>query len=214
MASLEFEVLGARAQPYAAVPTIIFTLKVTEASGYYVHACALRAQIMIEPQRRTYDSADHDRLYELFDDPKRWGTTLKPFLWCHTGIIIPRFEGTTEFELPMVCTYDFEVAGNKYLHSIRDGEIPLQFLFAGTFFTNGDNDTGFAAEPVGWNKDRGFRMPVQVWRDAMDMYFPNSGWIRARKETIDMSTKYKVSKALPTWEDTIESLLKQAGEDI
>jgi hypothetical protein len=214
MSSLDFEILEARAQNYAAVPTIMFRTRITEASGGYVHACALRAQIMIEPQRRAYKADDHDRLYELFDDPKRWGTTLKPFLWTHTGIVVPRFEGTTEIDLPMMATYDFEVAGNKYLHSLRDGEVPLQFLFAGTFFTNGDNGTGFAAEPVGWNKDRAFKMPVSVWRDCMDMYFPNSGWIRARKETIDSLTKYKVSKALPTWEDTIEALLKQAGEDV
>lgn len=212
MGSLDFEILGARAQNYAAVPTIMFSIRITEASGAYVHACALRAQIMIEPQRRTYDSTDHERLYELFDEPKRWGQTLKPFLWTHTGIVVPRFEGTTEIDLPMTCTYDFEVAGNKYLHSVRDGEIPLQFLFAGTFFTNGDS--GFAAEPVGWNKDRAFRMPAQVWHDCMDMYFPNSGWIRARRETIDLLTKYKVAKALPTWEDTIEALMKQAGEDV
>lgn len=214
MSSLDFEVLGARVLPYAAVPTIMFTLRITEASGYRVHACALRAQIMIEPQRRSYDNVDHDRLYELFDDPKRWGTTLKPFLWTHIGVVVPAFDGTTEIDLPMTCSYDFEVAGNKYLHSVRDGEIPLQFLFAGTFFTNGDNDTGFAAEPVGWNKDRSFRMPAKVWRDCMDMYFPNSGWIRAHKETMDLLTKYKVSKALPTWDDTIEALLKQAGEDV
>lgn len=212
MSSLDFEILEARAQNYAAVPTIMFKTRVTEASGAYVHALALRAQIMIEPQRRPYDSTEQDRLYELFDDPKRWGTTLKPFLWTHTGVVVPRFEGTTEFDLPMMATYDFEAAGNKYLHSVRDGEIPLQFLFAGTFFTNGDN--GFAAEPVGWNKDRSFRMPARVWHECMDMYFPNSGWIRARKETIDLLTKYKVSKALPTWEDTIEALLKQAGEDV
>lgn len=214
MSSLDFEVLSARVQEYAAVPTILFKLKITEASGYYVHALALRAQIMIEPQRRSYDSVDHDRLYELFDDPKRWGTTLKPFLWTHTGIVVPRFDGTTEVDLPMTCSYDFEVAGNKYLHSVREGEIPLQFLFAGTFFTNGDNDTGFAAEPVGWNKDRAFRMPAKVWHDCMDMYFPNSGWIRASRQTMDLLTKYKVKKALPTWEDTIEALLKQAGEDV
>ncbi len=131
MSSLDFEVLGARAQPYAAVPTILFKIRITETSGYYVHAVALRAQIMIEPQRRSYNSEDHDRLYELFDDPKRWGTTLKPFLWTHTGIVVPRFDGTIEVDLPMTCTYDFEVAGNKYLHSLRDGEVPLQFLFAG-----------------------------------------------------------------------------------
>jgi hypothetical protein len=217
MSSLDFEVLGARAEPYAAVPTIMFTIRVTEAAGYYVHALALRAQIMIEPQKRNYDSGEHDRLWELFDDPKRWGQTLKPFLWTHTSIVVPRFDGTTEFDLPMVCTYDFQVAGNKYLHCVRDGDIPLQFLFAGTFFTNGDNDSlnhGFAAEPVGWNKDRSFKMPARVWRDAMDLYFPNSGWIRARKETIDQLMKYKVKMCLPTWEDTIEALLKQAGEDI
>jgi Family of unknown function (DUF6084) len=212
MSSLDFEILGARALPYAAVPTIMFSIRATEVSGDYVHACALRAQIMIEPQKRNYNSDEHERLYELFDEPKRWGQTLKPFLWTHTGVVIPRFDGTTEFDLPMVCTYDFEVAGNKYLHSVRDGDIPLQFLFSGTFFTNGEN--GFAAEPVGWNKDRSFKMPAKVWREAMDHYFPNSGWIRVRKETIDLLTKYKVSKALPTWEDAIEALLKQAGEDV
>jgi uncharacterized protein DUF6084 len=214
MSSLDFEILDARAQNYAAVPTINFRTRITEASGAYVHAVALRAQIMIEPQRRSYQGEDHDRLYELFDDPKRWGTTLKPFLWTHTEVIVPRFEGTTEIDLPMMATYDFEVAGNKYLHSVRDGDIPLQFLFSGTFFTNGDGDGGFAAEPVGWNKDRSFRMPAKLWHEVMDMYFPNSGWIRAHRETIDLLTKFKVAKALPTWDDTIEALLKQAGEDI
>jgi hypothetical protein len=48
----------------------------------------------------------------------------------------------------------------------------------------------------------------------MDMYFPNSGWIRARKETIDQLSRYKASRALPTWEDAIEALLKQAGEEV
>jgi hypothetical protein len=214
MASLNFEILHARADPYAAVPTIQFRTRVAEASGAYVHAVALRVQIMIEPQRRAYGGEDHGRLYELFDDPKRWGSTLKPFLWTHTGIVVPSFEGTTEFDLPMMATYDFEVAGNKYLHALRDGEVPLQFQFAGTFFTTGETGKGFAAEPVGWDKDRSFRMPVQVWRDCMDQYFPNGGWIRAHTEVIDRLTRYKVEKALPTWEDTFEALLKQAGEDI
>lgn len=212
MGSLEFEVLGARPERYAAVPTIMFRIRMKEASGAYVHAVALRVQIMIEPQRRSYAGEDHERLYELFDDPKRWGTTLKPFLWTHTGIVVPQFEGSTEIDLPMTATYDFEVAGNKYLHSLRDGEVPLQFLFAGTFFTNGETGTGFAAEPVGWNKDRSFRMPVQVWRDCMDQYFPNSGWIRVHRDVIDRLTKFKVHKALPTWDNTIEALLVQAGE--
>jgi hypothetical protein len=195
----------------------MFKIRLTETSGYRVHACALRAQIMIEPQKRNYNSDDHERLYELFDAPKRWGDTLKPFLWTHTSIVVPGFDATTEVDLPMTCSYDFEVAGNKYLHNVRNGDIPLQFLFAGTFFTNGDSGSpnhGFAAEPVGWNKDRAFKMPAKVWHDCMDMYYPNSGWVKAHKETIDLLTKYKVKMALPTWDDTIEALLKQAGEDV
>ena len=38
-------------------------------------------QIMIEPQRRRYDAAEEDRLFELFGETPRWGDTLRPFLW-------------------------------------------------------------------------------------------------------------------------------------
>ena len=46
--------------------------------------------------------------------------------------------GATEIDLPITCTYDFEVAAAKYLHSLDDGEIPLVLLFAGTVFTRSD----------------------------------------------------------------------------
>jgi hypothetical protein len=35
-------------------------------------------------------------------------------------------------DLPVGCTYDMEVAASKFLHAIRDGVVPLQFLFSGT----------------------------------------------------------------------------------
>ena len=212
MTSLDVKILDARAQPYAAVPTIMFKMRLTEAEGAAVHAVALRCQIMIEPQRRSYDKAEEDRLYELFDEPRRWGETLHPSLWGHTGMTVTAFEGTTEVDLPMPVTYDFEVSGTKYLHNVRDGVVPLQFMFAGTIFTRGD--TGFAAEPIGWNKDAAFQMPAKVWHDTMDLYFPNSGWLRVRRDTMDALTKYKSDRALPTWEAAFEQLLKEAGEDV
>ena len=52
------------------------------------------------------------------------------------------FTGDIEFDLPVPCTYDFDVAATKYLHSLGDGEIPLNVLFSGTVFTRGS--TGFA----------------------------------------------------------------------
>ena len=81
MTSLAFQVVGARPEPHAAVPTIMMRLRVSEATGTEVHALALRCQIRIEPQRRRYGADEEERLYELFGDTPRWGDTLRPFLW-------------------------------------------------------------------------------------------------------------------------------------
>ena len=80
---------------------------------------------MIEPQRRRYEPAEQARLVELFGEAPRWGDTLRPFLWTHVGITVTGFEATTEVDLPITCTYDFEVAAAKYLHGLDDGEIPI-----------------------------------------------------------------------------------------
>ena len=37
----------------------------------------------------------------------------------------PASPASTEVDLPVTCTYDFEVAAAKYLHALDDGEIPL-----------------------------------------------------------------------------------------
>jgi hypothetical protein len=209
MTALAFEIVGARAEPHAAVPTIIFRLKVTEPDGGAVHALALRCQIRIEPQRRRYGPDEEERLYELFGDTPLWGSSLRPFLWTHVSTTLGGFTGEAEFELPVECTYDFEVAGAKYLHALLDGEIPLLMLFSGTVFTRGES--GFSAEPVAWDREASYRLPVSVWRDVMDMYFPNSAWVRVRRDTLDDLQRYRVEQALPTWDQAFEQLLKRAG---
>jgi Family of unknown function (DUF6084) len=45
----------------------------------------------------------------------------------------------------------------------------------------------------------------------MDMYFPNSAWVRVRRDTLDDLQRYKVEQALPTWDQAFEQLLKSAG---
>lgn len=209
MTALAFEILGSHAEPHAAVPTIVFRLRVTEATGGKVHALALRCQIRIEPQRRRYGSDEEERLYELFGDTPRWGSSVRPFLWTHVSTTLGGFTGALEFDLPVECTYDFEVAGAKYLHALSGGEIPLLMLFSGTAFTQGES--GFSAEPVSWDREASYRMPVSVWRDMMDMYFPNSAWVRVRRDTLDDLQRYRAEQALPTWDQAFERLLKNAG---
>jgi hypothetical protein len=120
------------------------------------------------------------------------------------------FQTQTDIDLPLPCTYDFEVAAAKYLHALEDGEIPLVFLFSGTVFTRGTS--GFAAEPIPWHLEASYRLPVRVWRELMDQYFPNSGWLRLSRSTLDALQKFRTDRALPTWDQAIEALLKEAGQ--
>jgi hypothetical protein len=211
MTNLSFEVTGARAEAHAAVPTIMFRLRVEEADRFGVHALALRSQIRIEPQRRRYSLDEEERLYELFGDTPQWGDSLRPFLWTHVATTIGGFDGATEFDLPVECTYDFDVAGSKYLHALAEGDIPLIFLFSGTVFTRGES--GFSAQPLSWSSEASYRMPVSVWRSMMDLYFPNSSWIRIRRDTLDGLQRFRARRGLPTWDQAFEQLLKEAERD-
>ena len=213
MSAITFEVVDARAQPYAAQPTIAMRLRVTAPAGESVHALVLQCQIRIEPQRRQYEAGEENRLEELFGAPARWGETLRPFLWTHVGTTIAGFVGGTEVDLLVPCTYDMEVAGTKYLHALADGgEIPLVLLFSGTAFAR--DGSGMSVTPVAWHEEATYRLPVRVWRDMMDLYFPNSGWITVSRPVLDALGRFKAARALPTWDHALEALLKEAGEEL
>lgn len=210
MSELVFDCVDAQPERYAAAPTLLFKLRIAETSGEVIHAIALRCQIRIEPQRRRYSPPEEERLLDLFGDSPRWGETLKPLQFTNVATMVPGFRGSTEIELPVVCTYDFEVAAAKYFHSLEDGEIPLLLLFSGTVFSKGD--TGFAVHQVPWHKEAPYRLPVRVWRQVMDLYFPNSAWIRVRRDTFDALQLFKSRRGLPMWDDALEALLQQAEE--
>ena len=150
-------------------------------------------------------------LYELFGETPQWGDSLRPFLWTHVSTTIGKFDGATEFDLPVECTYDFDVAGAKYMHALTDGDIPLLLLFSGTAFTRGPS--GFSAEPLSWSLEASHKLPVSVWRAMMDLYFPNSGWIRIDRDTLNSLQRFRASRGLPTWGHAFEQLLKEAGEE-
>jgi Family of unknown function (DUF6084) len=211
MSHLDFAIVGADLEPYAAQPTLLLRVRLTETSGAPVHAVALRCQLKIEPQRRHYSDTEVARLYELFGETPQWGDSLRPFLWTHIGMTVPGFDGTTDIELPVVCTYDFEVAAAKYLHALDGGDIPIVALFSGTVFSKGG--AGFVAEPISWQADASYPLPVATWRAVMDRYFPDSGWVRVSRTTLDHLQRFKATRALRGWDETFERLLKEAGVD-
>ena len=211
MSELAIEVASAEPDRYAAVPTLVMRLRIRETTGTPIHTLALKCQIRIEPQKRRYTDVEEERLLAIFGETPRWGDTLRPFLWTHANMMVSGFSDETEVELPIACTYDFEVSGAKYLHSLEDGEIPLILLFSGTSFTRGEHGA-LQVNPVPWHLETLYRLPVATWRQMMDYFFPNQGWLRVPRHTLDALERYRTVEGLPTWEQTFERLLKEAGE--
>jgi Family of unknown function (DUF6084) len=210
MPDLVFDCVGAASDPYAVGPTLKFRLRVSETTGERVHAISLRCQLRIEPQKRRYTDDEAAQLDGLFGDRSRWAETLRPLQFAEVATMVPSFRGSIEVDVPVPCTYDLEIAATSYFHALDEGEIPLVFLFSGTVFTRGEN--GFSVAQVPWHKEASYRLPVTEWRAMMDRFFPNSGWLRLRQETLEALGAYKNSQALPTWEQTITSLLAEVSD--
>ncbi|MGH9076733.1 MAG: DUF6084 family protein [Acidimicrobiales bacterium] len=211
MAELAIDVAGIRVEPYAAVPTIVWSLRLRESTGARVHTIALHTQVRIEAQRRLYDEAERGRLLAMFGEADQWSESLRPFQWTTFDTLVPGFEGEITVEVPMACTYDFEVAGSRYMHSLERGEVPLVLLFSGTVFTKGG--AGLSVGLVPWHLEARHLMPVALWRETMQRYFPGSGWLRLEQATIDRLQRYRAEQAFATCEAAITALLKAAGED-
>ncbi|HEY2043094.1 MAG TPA: DUF6084 family protein [Jatrophihabitans sp.] len=210
MTDLEFSCTGAETDVVAAAPTMLLKLRISESSGTPIHAVALRCQLRIEPQRRRYDDAEAEALLDLFGDRTRWGQSLKPLQFAFISQVIPSFRDEIEVELPIPCSYDFEVAANKYFYALRTGEVPLLLLFSGTVFTSGP--AGISVLPVPWHKETNYRLPVDVWRRTMQQHFPGTAWLRLREGTFDSLHRYRARQALVSWDEAIERLLKEAGQ--
>lgn len=212
MPELEVDALGIEVERFAAIPTLGIRLRLRDTGDSDVHAVVLRAQVRIEPERRAYDADEREHLVELFGTPEQWTTSLHPFLWTELATSVGAFHATTDVVVPMTCTYDLEVAAARYLHSLRGGEVPLVLLFNGTIFRV--QDRRLSVQPVPWHLEARLRMPVATWREAMDRFYPGSGWIRLPTGTIDALGRYKASRALATWDDAVGSLLRAAQEQV
>jgi Family of unknown function (DUF6084) len=210
MAELAFDCTGARADKFAMVPSMFFTLRISETTGQRVEAIALRCQIRIEPARRRYTDAEAERLTDLFGETQRWADTLKPLQFINVSIMVPGFAGSTDIDLPVPLTYDMEIGATRYFAGLDDGEVPLLLLFSGSVFSISDGRMSVTQVP--WSKEASYRLPVSVWREAIDVHFPNTTWIKLSNLTFDDLLTFKTAKGLPTWDATILALLSEAAD--
>ena len=208
---VDFTCLGLEPDRYAAGPTVVLRMRAVEHSGARVHALALRCQVRIEPLQRRYSEVEGAAVADLFGDRARWGRSMKPLQLAFLTETLPGFVRERDFELRMPCSYDVDVAGHKYLAALEDGEVPLLLLFSGTVFTG----TAGALQvlPVPWHKEASVRMPVAAWQAAMDVHFPNEAWLRLPRPTYQRLAGYRSRHGLVGWQEAVERLLAEAGEE-
>ena len=214
MIDLTFHIESVESPPYAAAPLLMFKLRVADDEARtHIHSVALRCQVRIEPARRRYEPAEQEQLLDLFGEPSRWGQTLRSMLWAHTSAVVKPFVGSTIVDLPVPCTYDFNVAATKYFYALEAGDVPLCFLFSGTIFYAADDDGALQVAQIPWEKEANYRLPIGAWKEMMELYYPNTAWLCLGKDVFDRLYRYKMAAGLPTWEQALERLLDKDQPD-
>jgi hypothetical protein len=205
----QFSVVDAQAKAHAASPTVNFKLAI-RSHGEPVEAIVLRAQIRIEPHWRSYDAAEQELLVDLFGTPDRWNTTLHALAWTDVPVMVPAFDGETEIELGVPCTYDFDLAATRFFNGLAGGEIPLRFLFSGSVFYRGEKS--FVVEMLSWSSECTYRMPLHVWRSAMSACYGDSALLRVNREMFLQLQRVRAKLGAPSWEQTFAHLLTDYGQ--
>ncbi|MHB8719570.1 MAG: DUF6084 family protein [Candidatus Dormibacteria bacterium] len=211
MPDLAFSVDSVAAVDGALTPELAFSLGVTDRAAGSVDTIVLQTQLMIEAVRRPYEPREREALLDLFGTPERWGTTLKRMLWTHAQTVVPGFEGSTRFILPVPSTFDLSLAAAKYFFALEQGDVPLTFQFSGTVFyrtPGGDLMT----ERIPWSAEAEFRLPVSTWRDLINRHYPDGAWLCLQSDVFERLYRYKARRQVPTWESVIDELLDKVSE--
>ncbi len=203
---LRFAVEGAAAVPYAAVPTLAFALRIEAPGGHSIRSVLLDVQIQIAARQRGYEPEVQERLLELFGLPERWGSTLRTLPWLRTTAVVPPFTGESVVSLEVPCTYDLEITAARYFAALRDGLIPLEFLFSGTVFYLAA-DGALQTSRIAWENEVDHRLPVAVWKQTLERHFRDVAWLRLQANTFDRLCRYKARHAFESWEAAVEALL-------
>lgn len=196
---------------HAAVPTLRFGLRIRADGPRPIRSIMLDVQLQIAARRRSYGPGEKEGLLELFGEPARWGTTLRTLPWVRISYNVPGFTGETTVDLHIPVTYDFDVTAAKYLQALDQGEVPLEFLFSGTVMYMSDAGLLQMAR-ISWERDAEYGLPVSVWRETMDHYFPGTAWLRLPRETFERLYAYRARNSMPSWEHALDALLAPHAE--
>ena len=65
---------------------------------------------------------------------------------------------------------------------------------------------------ISWDGEAEYALPVAVWRETMERHFRGSTWLRVQRDSFERLRAYRARHALPTWEATLDALLREEDE--
>ena len=210
VAELAFDCIGRAADPYAAVPTLVFRLRITETSGPAVHAIALRCQIRIEPQPPRYADGEAELLGDLFGDPDRWGDTLKPLQFAdglRHGARLHRSDRDRPAGAVLATTWRSRRASTSPRWTTARSRCSC---CSAARSSPGRATASRRARCRGTSEAR-YRCRWRCGGRLMDRYFPGSGWLRLRRDTLARLQRFKSDKRSRDLGRRIVELLARGG---
>lgn len=209
MPDLKFQVAGVESTSRGVAPLLSFKVEISNSPpDECIHAVLLTAQIQFQCPQRSYTAEEKQKLVELFGPPEMWGQSLRTRLWAHANTTACNFRERTGAVLQVPCTFDLNIAATKYLYALDGGDITLLFLFSGSVFYEVDGQ--LQVQPISWDSECTYAMPVGVWRELMECHYPNTAWITLQRDVFDRLYEFKRHGAFLNWEQTVEALLKSA----
>ncbi len=188
------------------VPSLAFRVNITRPDGGSIESVSLQVQLRVAAGGRRYTDVERQRLAGLFGVGDQWSRSVRSLHWANVTTVVTSFSGSTTVDVIVPLTYDLEVASAHYLQALDGGHIPVDLLFSGTMFYH-DPAGLLQAAMIPWDKEARCQLLLTAWRDAMDLHFPGSAWIRLPQPTFERLQRYRAQHAAPTWEAAIDTLL-------
>ena len=184
MVDLDFTVEGVEVERFAVAPTLLFKLRVADDNRRRRAERAAAMPASHRATRRRYAPGSASGSPICSARPIAGRTRCAACCGRMRAVQVPAFEGERRVDLPVPCSFDFNVAATKYFHGLEGGEVPLTLLFSGTVFYR-DADGFLQMAQIPWSKEAEYRLPVAVWQQMMDVYYPGSVWLRIDRGVFD-----------------------------
>lgn len=213
MTDLDFDVESVTIARNSAIPALMFRLRISNSEpDRPVENVMLQVQLRIEATHRSYTPSERERLIDLFGSPEDWDRSLRSVMWTNASMLVPAFTETCTVELPVPCSYDFDLAATKFFYGVETGDIPLLLLFSGAiFFLNDEGELQIGQ--IAHHKEAAYRLAASVWQRMMDEYHRRSVWLRIDRELFEEIYRFKRERRLASWNEALRRLTALASAE-